>query len=183
MMRVGIPCAALLIVVASCASTPDLSYHSLDMTPSGNVDPTVNLAVEKFAVTEMLDRSQIVIQHSATRIEFYATDRWASSVGELVQRKLAAEFGPGVEGRRTLKVSGRVVAFEQIDAGGGPIGRVRLEVTIRAAETKRFEEPLLERVFEAEREADTDDVDGVIRALSRAVESIAVEVAAAAGDL
>jgi uncharacterized lipoprotein YmbA len=173
----------LLLVLVSCASSPDLDYYTLDMRPSGKADVGLNLVVEKFHVSESVDRAQIVIQKSPTRIEYYATDRWASGVGEMVQRKLTADFGPVVEGRRTLLVSGGVLAFEQVDGEAGPSGRVKLEVAIRDAEAKRYEEPLLEKTYEASRSADENNVDAVVRALSRALEDIAAEIAADAAEL
>jgi uncharacterized lipoprotein YmbA len=177
-MKSRIPIVLVLVVLAACASTPNLSYYTLDMTPSGRADAGVNLEVEPFLVVESIDRTQIVIQTTPTRIEYYATDRWASSVNSMVQRKLAAEFGPVVEARRTLKVSGRVLAFEQVDDDDGPIGRVKLEVELRDAEAKHYEDPLLERTYEASRAAGGSSVDAVVNAMSRAMEEIAAEIAA-----
>jgi uncharacterized lipoprotein YmbA len=174
---------AALGALAACASAPELSYHTLDMTPSGKADAGVNLEAGVMAVPEKLDRHQIVIQASPTRIEYYSKDRWAASVGEMVEHKLAAEFGPAVEGRRGLILSGEVLAFEQVDAASGPQGRVRLEIAIRDGGAKRFEAPLIERAYEATRPADGNTVDALVRALSRALEEIAAEIARDAAGL
>ena len=87
-----------LCTICACASAPKIDYYTLGMDPSGRSEPTVNLSVERFRSTEALSRSQIMVLASPTRIEYYATDQWAGSIGELVQRKLAAEFGPSVDG-------------------------------------------------------------------------------------
>ena len=182
-MRYRIPAIALLVVVVGCASTPNLDYYTLDMSPSGKVKADFNLEVDRFAISEKLDRTQILIQYTPTRIDYYATERWAASVGEMVEEKLAVEFGPAVDGRRTLIVSGRVIGFEQVDSSSGPQALARLEIAIREGGAKRFETPLLEKTYEASRAADVNSVDGVVRALSRAIEDIAAEIAADAAGL
>jgi ABC-type uncharacterized transport system auxiliary subunit len=182
-MRYRNSAIALLVVVAGCASTPNLDFYTLDMSSSGKTKAGLNLEVDRFAVSEKLDRTQILIRYTPTRIDYYATERWVASVGEMVQEKLAVEFGPAVDSRRTLIVSGRVIAFEQIDSSSGPQALARLEIVIREGGAKRFETPLLEKTYEASRAADVNSVDGVVRALSRAIEEIAAEIAADAAGL
>lgn len=182
-MRTTTAVPLLLLVLGSCASTPDITYYTLDMTPSGRVGSELNLPVEHFVPAESLGRSEIQIQTTPTRVEHYASARWVSGIGDQVQRKLAAEFGTVVVGRRTLVVGGRVLAFGQVDAEPAPRARVVLEVTIRAGESRRYEAPLLEKIYEAVRVADVDSADGVVQALSRAVEDIAVEIAGDAARL
>jgi len=174
---------SLMLVLSSCASTPDLDYYTLDMSPSGTVETDLNLQVARFAISERIDRTQIVIQQSPTRIDYYSKDRWASSVGEMVEHKLAVEFGPAVDGRRTLTVSGNIVALEQVDSPSGPQATVRLEVAIRDGGAKGYETPLLEKTYETTRAADTNSVDAVVQALSRAIEAIAAEITTDAAGL
>jgi ABC-type uncharacterized transport system auxiliary subunit len=168
----------MLLTLLGCASAPDVDYFTVDMTRSGSVEAGVNLLVGRFTTTEALGRSQILIQASPTRIDYYAVDRWASGVGELVQRKLITEFGPIVEGRRSFKITGRVLAFEQVDGETVSEARVALAVAIRDAEAKSYEEPLLEKTYDATRNADGVKPDAVVVALSRAMEQIAAEIAA-----
>ncbi len=141
-MKIHRAFAVLLVFAAGCASAPNLDYYTIDMTPSGKVSTDLNLEVDRVATSEKLNRTQIVIQKSPTRIDYYSNERWAASVGEMVEQKLAAEFGPAVDGRRGLIVSGRVVAFEQVDSPSGPQALARLEVVIREGGAKRFETPL-----------------------------------------
>jgi ABC-type uncharacterized transport system auxiliary subunit len=182
-MRVVHALIAFLVIVVGCASTPNLDYYTVDMNPSGKAVSDLNLEVGHFATAEKLDRTQIVIQQTPTRIDYYSNERWAASVGEMVEHKLIAEFGPEAEGRRGMIVSGRITAFEQVDASSGPQARVRLEVAIREAGAKRYETPLLEKTYEASRAADSNNVDAVVQALSRAIEAIAAEIAEDAAGL
>lgn len=174
---------ALFVVLSSCASAPSLDYYTVDMSPSGAGGASANLAVGRFVVSDKLDRHQIVIQESPTRIAYYATDRWASSIGEMVEQKLAAEFGPVDGARRSLIVDGRIVAFEQVDTAAGPVAKAALDVIVRDGASKRYEAPLLEKSYTVERPASEDSVDAVVRALSRALETIAAEIASDAAGL
>jgi uncharacterized lipoprotein YmbA len=183
MMKSRFAAIVLTLVLASCASTPDLDYYTLDMSSSGSARSDINLEVARFATSERVDRTQIVIQQTPTRIDYYSNERWASSVGEMVEHKLAAEFGPAIDGRRTFIVSGRVIAFEQVDSPSGPLALARLEITIRKGGAKGYETPLLEKTYEASRTADGNSVDAVVQALSRAIETIAAEIATDAAGL
>jgi len=182
-MKFRFAAISLMLVLSSCASTPKLDYYTLDMSSSGTVVTDLNLEVARFAISERIDRTQIVIQKSPTRIDYYSKDRWASSVGEMVEHKLAAEFGPAVDGGRTFIVSGTVIAFEQVDSPSGPQAKVKLEIAIRKGGAKRYEAPLLEKTYETIRTADSNSVDAVVQALSRALEAIAAEIATDAAGL
>jgi uncharacterized lipoprotein YmbA len=167
----------LLCTVCACASAPKIDYYTLGMEPSGRTEPTVNLSVERFRSTEALGRSQIMVLVSPTRIEYYDTDQWAGSIGELVQRKLAAEFGGPVDGRKTLVVSGKVVACEQVDRPGGAEARVTLEILVRDAGLPKYQPPLLEKSYSSSRPVASMSAGSVVESLSRCVEEIAAEIA------
>jgi len=167
-----------LCALCACASAPKIDYYTLGMESSGRVDPAVNLSVERMRTTEALGRSQIMILASPTRIDYYATDQWAGSVGEIVQQKLAAEFGPPIDGRRALIVSGKVLACEQVDRPGGAEARVKLEIVVRDAEVPRYQPPLLEKSYSSSRSVSGSNPGSVVEELSRCVEEIAAEIAA-----
>ena len=166
-----------LCVLCACASAPKIDYYTLGMESSGRAEPAVNLKVERFRSTEALGRSQIMVLASPTRIDYYATDHWAGSVGEQVQQKLAAEFGPPVEGRRSLVISGKVIACEQVDGPGGAEARVKLEIVVRDAGVPRYQPPLLEKSYASSRPVAAPGVGTVVEGLSRCVEEIAAEIA------
>jgi uncharacterized lipoprotein YmbA len=174
---------AALCVLCACASAPKIDYYTLGMESSGRVDPTVNLSVERLRTTEALGRSQIMVLASPTRIDYYATGQWAGSVGEMVQQKLAAEFGPPVDGRRNLVVSGRVLACEQVDRAGGAEARVKLEIVVRGAEVPRYQAPELEKSYSSSRPIHGSNPGSLVQELSRCVEEIAAEIAADVSSL
>ena len=153
----------MLCMLCGCASAPKIDYYTLGMESSGRSDPAVNVSVERFRTTEALSRSQIMVLASPTRVEYYATDHWAGSIGELVQQKLAAEFGAPVVGKRTVIVSGMVLACEQVDGASGVEARVRLDVTVRDAELPRYQPPLLEKSYSAVRPVATASAGSLLR--------------------
>lgn len=167
-----------ICLICACASTPKVNYYTLSVEPSGQARPTVNLVVERLRTTEALSRSQILIYTSATEIEYYATEQWAGSLGELVQQKLAVEFGEPVEGRRTLRVSGVLLACEQVDVPSGAEARVKLQLVMRDSESKRYRPPLFEKTYAAQQSASRPSAAEVVVALSRCFEKIAAEIAA-----
>jgi len=175
--------AAGLVAAAGCASVPDARYYTLDMTPSGEARPTVNLAVEGLRAADPLTRRQIMIQTSPTAVEYYAVDQWAGAVSDLVVRKLRTELGPPEEGRRTLAVTGTLLECGQVDVGGGADAEVELWLTVRDPEEPDSEGPLLERIYSCRRRAEAAHPEAVAAALSRCLERIAAELAADAGTL
>jgi ABC-type uncharacterized transport system auxiliary subunit len=170
--------SVMLCVLCGCASAPKIDYYTLGMESSGRIVPAVNVSVERLRTTEALSRSQIMVLASPTKIEYYATDHWAGSVGELVQQKLAAEFGPPVDGRRTLVISGKVLACEQVDGPGGAKARVKIDIVIRDADTPRYQPPLLEKSYNSSRTVSGSNPGSVVEELSSCVEDIASEIAA-----
>lgn len=173
--------SALVVVtlaVFGCASAPKISYHTLDLEPSGRIESGDNLVVERFQTTEALGRAQIMVSSSPTEIEYYAVDQWVGGVGEMVQRKLSEEFGPGRDGRRTLIVSGKVLSFEQVDRPDGTAARVKLHVAVRDAEKKRYDDPVLEKTYAMIRPVSGPVPSGVVQELSRCMEDVAVEIVA-----
>ena len=175
--------SVLLCVLCACASAPKIDFYTLGMESSGGTQPDVNLVVERLRTTEALARSQIMISASATQVEYYASDQWAGSVGETVQQKLTAEFGPFVKDRRTLTVSGTVLACEQVDVAGGAEARMKLGIVIRDPAKPRYEAPLLEKTYEASRSVSEPSSAAVVKGLSQCAERIAAEIAADASTL
>jgi hypothetical protein len=119
-----------------------------------------------------------MILASPTRIDYYATNHWAGSVGELVQQKLAAEFGQPVEGRKAFIVSGKVLACEQVERPGVAEAHVKLEIVIRDAEVPRYQPPALEKSYSSSRSVSGSSPESVVQELSHCLEEIAAEIAA-----
>lgn len=169
--------------LCACASAPKIDYYTLGMESSGDIDTSVNISVERLRTTEALGRSQIMVLESPTRVDYYATDHWAGSVGEMVQQKLTAEFGSPVAGRKDLVVSGKVLACEQVDGPGGVVARVKLEIVARDAEVPRYQPPLIEKSYSSSRPVSGPNPGSVVKELSRCVEEIAAEIAADVSSL
>ncbi len=172
-----------LAVLAGCASAPKIDYYTLSVERSVQAGPTLNLEVERLATTGVLAGDRILIQASPTRVEHFATARWAGGLGELVQQKLATELGPERPGRRTVTVSGTVLACGQLDSPAGPLAEVRLEIELRDPTLRRFDAPLLRRSYETTTPVRGAGVEALVGALSRGVEEIAAAIAADAAAL
>jgi uncharacterized lipoprotein YmbA len=168
----------LPVVLAACASSPRINYYTLGAVSSGTVAPSINLVVERFRTSEALGRAQLMIATRATEVEYYAADQWAGGLGELVQHKLAAEFGPKVAGRRTLIVTGQVLACEQVEIQKVTQARLKLRVVVRDAELKRYQGALFEKAYEARRTVASGTPSAVVDELSRCAEQIAAQIAA-----
>jgi ABC-type uncharacterized transport system auxiliary subunit len=178
-MRERIVVSLLLIVfLGACASTPEVRTYTLDLRPSGAAAVDRRIRVEPFVPTEALDRTGIHIQATPTRVEYYATDRWVSSVGDQVRAKLAAELGATATGGAELVIGGRVLAFGQVDGETGPVARVSLAVVVRDGDAGRASPPLLERTFDVARPAADRLPGSVVVELSLAMEELAAELAA-----
>ena len=182
-MRLKMQVITALCLLSACASAPKIDYYTLDMEPSGEARTAVNLTIDRVRATDALSRSEILVQASPTRIEYYASDRWVGGVAELVEQKLRAEFGSAVEGRRSLAVAATVLACEQVDVANGAVARMKLSVTVRDPALKRYQEALLEKTYEASLPASQPTAGAVVEALSECAERIAAEIADDASKL
>lgn len=175
--------ALAVLVAMGCASVPNIRYYTLDMTPSGKAQPRCNLKVERLRPSDALARKDILIKKSPTEIEYYALDQWAANLGEVVSEKLTSEFGPIVQGRKTLLIAGVIQGFEQVDTADGAAGHIKLDLAFRPEGESRYEPPLLEKVYETSVAAERASPTAVVRALSRGLERLAGEIADDAGKL
>jgi ABC-type uncharacterized transport system auxiliary subunit len=182
-MRGKLRLVAAVFALTACASAPRISYYTFDMDASGAARPSVNLVVEGVRTTDALGRGQIMIQASPTRIEYYATAQWAGDLAGLVGEKLTAEFGPAVEGRRTLLLKVMVLSCEQVDVTGGAAARMKLAVSMSDPAERTSRVPLLEKTYEASRPVARPAAGAVAEGLSLCAEEIAGEIAADAAAL
>lgn len=154
------------------------TLHTLDMTPSGRAKARMNIDVTALRRSDALGRNNILIRPNATSVEYFQQDRWASNVSNLVTEKLEAEFGAPETGRETVQLTGNIVAFERIDTAQGAAGHVKLDATLQGENDGGRERPLLWKVYDATAPAENNSAAAVAVALSRALEEIAVSVAA-----
>jgi len=167
----------VVAVVAGCATTGELRYYTLDMSPSGQARPEYNLDLTRLHAAQALARSNILIKKTSTEIEYYAVDHWAAGVADLVREKLESEFGEPERDRDVILISGVVLAFEQVDVDGGATAHIKLELEFRRANEGRTGDPLMKRTYEANLPAGTMEAGSVVRALSQGLEEVAVRIA------
>lgn len=154
------------------------TLHTLDMTPSGKAVARMNIDVSALRRSDALGRNSILIRPNATSVEYFPQDRWASNVSNLVAEKLESEFGAPETGRETVQLTGSIVAFERLDSAQGAAGHVKLDATLQGDSEGARERPLLWKMYEATAPAENNSAAAVAVALSRALEEIAVSVAA-----
>ncbi|NUM53718.1 MAG: membrane integrity-associated transporter subunit PqiC [Candidatus Hydrogenedentes bacterium] len=158
-------------------AAPPVNLYRLDMTPSGKAQCNYNVMIDRIQPHDSLTRSDILIVRDSTVVDRFPNDRWASGLAELVPEKLGAEFGHPVDGRETVHVSGIISGFEQIERGdGNRAALAKLDLTVRWA-GMASDAPALRHVYEAITPIDGEGAHAAVRALSRAVEEIAVQAA------
>ncbi len=166
-----------VLLSLGCVSSPAPRYYTLDMAASGHVRSRANVTIEVIEVAEALQRDAIIILSSPTSIEYYAADQWASGLHELVRQKLEAELEPAEDDAPRLALHVYVRFFGQVDTDHGPMARAVLHVETRIPRQSRYEEPLTEREYTVEQDADDDSANSVVAALSRCLEKIALYIA------
>jgi len=174
----------VLGVLSACASAPKINYYTLGNGSGGHASPPVQVRVERFRTTGALVPEGIMVSLSDTRVDYHPADRWAESLGTLVQRRLAGAFGTPSGGLRTVVLSGTVLACEEFRRPSGRGARLRLEVEVRDPERGPSGPPLLVRTYEVERPVSPgEDVAPVVEALAAALDELALRIAVDLGEL
>jgi len=111
MMRRSCPlftvlCAALLLGLSACGSSPAVRFYTLTSLQEEKSSPAIEMAerqgiiaVGPVEIADYLDRPQIVRRDGATSVTLLEVDRWAGSLQADVARvlldNLAVLLGPG----------------------------------------------------------------------------------------
>jgi len=172
---------AVVVVLAiaagiGCATSPAPRYYTIDMQPSHKARAACNIDIGRLRPTEALARNDMLIKKSATEIEYYAADRWASNLGELIREKLETEFGRNPEAEKTVLVSGDILAFEQVDEATGASARIKLDLEFRTEGAARDDGPVLRKIYELTAPAKDQTPGAVAEALSRGLEQLAAAI-------
>lgn len=179
--------AAVWAIAPGCATAPPQQYYTLDMRPSETVNNTVAISVGMINVAEPLAQKNVLIQKSPTEIEFYAIGQWIGGLDELLREKLKAEFGMPAAPKRDMTMTADLLAFEQVDpvadAPGGAQAHIKIDVELRDAGKSRYTPALLKKTYNVRVPSKDASVNGIVVALSSAVEQLAVEIAADAAKL
>lgn len=177
--------ALALLACPGCMTTaPAPRHYTLDMTPSGQVAEAAECGIEVVNVrtVDALGRPELLIKKSAIELEYYAVDRWAGALDELVEQKLEAEFAgtrdPFDDDQTPVPVEVEVLAFQQEDTADGARASVRLRVEL----TGGGGETVGPIVYAAQRDVAPNPA-AVVEGLSRALEEIAAAIARDANRL
>ena len=168
---------AIVIMMTGCASTPQPRYYTLDMASSGQTTASKNIDIVRLTSSESITRTDILIKKNPTEIEYYAEHKWASNIGELVREKLESEFGQHIDDRKTIFISGIILAFEQVDVAGGAEGHIKMELEFRGEDMRTHDKPLLKKAYECSIPATTPEAGSAVKALSSGLEIIATKIA------
>ncbi|MDB5814028.1 MAG: hypothetical protein JWN23_1145 [Rhodocyclales bacterium] len=91
----------ICVFVAACAS-PNVRYYALSAPPlpTGQSTTAVGIAVGPATVTEAIDRPQLVVRRSETKVDVLEEDRWVDTPKREIPRVLAAHLArllPGAQ--------------------------------------------------------------------------------------
>ena len=170
-------------LAAGCASSPGPDLYTLNMQASAEAGSPVNLTLTRLRVAEALQNKRILIKKSPTEIEYYAAAQWAAGLDELLAEKLAVEFGPLDPARKTMVVSGILLAFEQVDSPAGGEAHVRLALEFRNEGSSHYAKPALARTYDVWLPASSATPGGIVESLSVCLEKVARQIVADASAL
>ncbi|GMU92348.1 MAG: hypothetical protein AMXMBFR4_14060 [Candidatus Hydrogenedentota bacterium] len=158
-------------------SAPSMRLYTLDMTPTGRIQPKFNVVFEKLLTHDSLAHANILVVRDKTVVDYYPNDRWASGLAVLVPEKLAAELGSPREDRPTLIATGRITGFEETEDHNQRSVEAKVNLSFRWA-GRTADAPVLQRIYEAKFPLETPGAEATVRALSKALEDIAGQISA-----
>lgn len=181
-------CAAIALSGWACGGAQPIHHYQPNVV-SGEVDGQSSsgdlvLAIEDFSAGSAYDEKRIVYRKNDYRFDYYHYHRWASTPGLLVSDALREVYRStgafravvgGYDSRADVVLSGRVVAFEEVDESKDKwFGRVVLDLRLRDARTgELLWNDLLRRKVPVEKKSP----EGLTAALSRGLTDIGVTTA------
>ena len=175
---------ALLLTLAACGTPPQERFFTLssDGVPRTVTEPAYTVVVGPVTVPEVVDRPQLVIRSSPTRVEIAELARWAAPLKSEIPRVMGDQLARLLEGARVSTSSERAVGTADY--------RVLLDVqrfestpqesaTIQVSWTVRPREGAAVGGQSVASEPAGPGYDGLVAAHSRALERVSREIAAA----
>jgi ABC-type uncharacterized transport system auxiliary subunit len=174
---------ALLVLLAACGGKmPETRYYQLAaQAPAAKAANSTGLvlAIEPLAAAQAYDDERMVYRLTPYRLDYYNYHRWSTSPGTLVSDFLERAFEQS--GRFSgvtrdsqsapVTLGGRLLAFEEVDKSKTQwVGRVVIELTLTDTASG---EVLWSEQFEELEPLDTQNPEGLVKALSRAMTRIA----------
>ena len=171
---------------AGCATSPASKFYTLNAVPVVEQPPGVGqvaIAIDPVTIPELVDRSQIVSRLDANRVSIDEFARWAEPLRSQIPRVLAADLAQFIPGAivstypqrvddNAYRVSVDVQGFDTSTSGA-----VTLAVIWSARAPNRGEKVSGRTV--AHETADAPGYDALVSAHSRALASVASDIAVA----
>jgi uncharacterized lipoprotein YmbA len=175
-----------LCFLAGCATSPASKFYTLSAVPLVEQSPDaaqVVIAIDPVTVPELIDRSQIVTRLDANRVSIDEFARWAEPLKSQIPRVLAADLAQFIPGAIVSTYPQRVddnayrvsVDVQGFDASTN--GAVMLAVIWSVRAPNRGERVSGRSVVHET--ADGPGYDALVKAHSRALASVASDIAAA----
>jgi len=179
--------AIAVYFLAGCATSPASKFYTLSAVQ--NVEQSSNaaqvaIAIDPITVPELVDRSQIVTKLDANRVSIDEFARWAEPLKSQIPRVLAADLAQFIPGAIVSTYPQRVdnnayrvsVDVQSFDASTN--GAVTLAVIWSVRAPNRGERVSGRSVVHET--ADGPGYDALVKAHSRALASVASDIATAA---
>ncbi|SAL47135.1 lipoprotein [Caballeronia udeis] len=172
--------------LSGCATSPESKFYTLNAVPVVEQSPKVArvaIAIDPVTVPELIDRSQIVTRVDANRVSIDEFARWAELLKSQIPRVLAADLEQFIPGAIVSTYPQRVddnayrvsVDVQRFDTSMS--GAVTLAVIWSARPPNRGERVSGRSVVHEA--ADGPGYDALVKAHSRALASVASDIAAA----
>jgi len=175
-----------LCFLAGCATSPASRFYTLSAVPVVEQRPSaahVEIAIDPVTVPELVDRSQIVTRVDANRVSIDEFARWAEPLKSQIPRVLAADLAQFIPGAIVSTYPQRVddnayrVSMDVQSFDASTNGAVTLAV-IWSIRPPNLGEKVSGRAVVHEI-ADRPGYDALIKAHSRALASVASDIAVA----
>jgi len=175
--------AALVLgaVLAGCALTgkppPAIQYYVLSVPGTPQTPLPGPVEVHRFTADQPFATERIAYRSSPYRIDYYVYNRWAADPRSMVASAVRdyLDRQPRSTDAAPFVVSGHVRRLEEVDEGKGRRGTVAVDLKI-----ERDGQVLLEHDYSETEPSESETIEGVVAALSRALGRILDQ---AAGDV
>lgn len=173
---------ALVAAAVGCKAVPAMHYYMLEpraqpIAPAGD---GLEVGVLPFSVDQPYDQDRIVYRVGADspQVGFYEYHRWAAPLSHMLPRLVCAAYGdlegvgriePAASDRRyDVRLTGRVVALEEVDTDAGQHVRLDLTLTLVGADGST----LWSTTASGRGDASADTVEGIAVQARDVVESV-----------
>jgi uncharacterized lipoprotein YmbA len=186
-------CIVALCGLAACSTTPPSRFYTLSSLPpaatrAGGEAATRTLLIGTVEMPQTLDRPQFVRRSGSNKVDVAELDRWSEPLDGMVRRALADDLTTRLNGFRVLTTSLPSVPIDETlmleidrfdaDMAGAVILNAQWFVL-----SERVTTPLLSRRSTIEEHAAASDTESIVVAMSRALATLAGEMASALASL